>query len=464
MLLKTSRASLPGLINQNMLMPQRNSVGLKQVQVQVTTPEGKKTIGNPFYNYKFKSKENLFPVNNKKEYFVGAKETIRGVPLGPLEPTNEEQSEKDLQGGEGAFTSRRESLWSYLAKNDNDYNQLSKDIEKIHGSIHTGVSGFMWGVPWAGWDPVFWLHHANIDRFVAMWQAANPGIKLAPETETVKFQMVDSRTQIDLDTPLLPFKHSDGSWWTSKDISNVRTIWDSGYGYPEVSCQYKSKTDKELDALATAQINNLYLDDIQPEKRIKKREEAESIIQWTANVVVDQSELPGTFQILVFLGEPPANSQEWSSCDEKLGDLTVFGSPGEKMPSKIVTTSIGLTAILQKKGLGTNATEIDNYLASNLVWKCLDEEQRPVDVKNLPTLKVGVTNNRVDIPAKASEKATFFRPKLRVKGTRRKKGGVTNLDDLKKPELKNGARKTIGGSFASITVADTPASTPTVAA
>ena len=24
---------------------------------------------------------------------------------------------------------------------------------------------------YAGFDPVFWLHHANVDRYVAMWQA-----------------------------------------------------------------------------------------------------------------------------------------------------------------------------------------------------------------------------------------------------------------------------------------------------
>lgn len=32
----------------------------------------------------------------------------------------------------------------------------------------------------AGFDPIFWLHHANVDRLVAMWQALNPDSFIVP--------------------------------------------------------------------------------------------------------------------------------------------------------------------------------------------------------------------------------------------------------------------------------------------
>jgi tyrosinase len=32
----------------------------------------------------------------------------------------------------------------------------------------------------AAFDPVFWLHHANVDRLFAMWQALNPDSYITP--------------------------------------------------------------------------------------------------------------------------------------------------------------------------------------------------------------------------------------------------------------------------------------------
>jgi tyrosinase len=46
----------------------------------------------------------------------------------------------------------------------------------FHGTVHVRVGNGqgMGSVPWAANDPIFWLHHCNIDRFWASWNAA-PG-------------------------------------------------------------------------------------------------------------------------------------------------------------------------------------------------------------------------------------------------------------------------------------------------
>lgn len=36
----------------------------------------------------------------------------------------------------------------------------------------------------AGFDPVFWLHHANVDRLFAMWQALYPDSYIVPTVNT----------------------------------------------------------------------------------------------------------------------------------------------------------------------------------------------------------------------------------------------------------------------------------------
>ena len=44
-----------------------------------------------------------------------------------------------------------------------------------HGAMHGAVGGFMGGFNTAGLDPIFWLHHCNIDRLWTVWQGRYPG-------------------------------------------------------------------------------------------------------------------------------------------------------------------------------------------------------------------------------------------------------------------------------------------------
>lgn len=53
------------------------------------------------------------------------------------------------------------------------------DVESTpHGSMHVAVGGFggwMSGFNTAGLDPIFWLHHCNIDRLWCVWRSRAPG-------------------------------------------------------------------------------------------------------------------------------------------------------------------------------------------------------------------------------------------------------------------------------------------------
>jgi tyrosinase len=55
------------------------------------------------------------------------------------------------------------------------FNSFAPALEGIHNSGHVWVDGSMGSVPTAPADPVFWMHHAEIDRIWAEWQSANPG-------------------------------------------------------------------------------------------------------------------------------------------------------------------------------------------------------------------------------------------------------------------------------------------------
>jgi tyrosinase len=49
------------------------------------------------------------------------------------------------------------------------------DLDGPHGRVHNWCNGTMSSITNSPVDPLFWLHHAMIDRIWAIWQAAHPG-------------------------------------------------------------------------------------------------------------------------------------------------------------------------------------------------------------------------------------------------------------------------------------------------
>ncbi|MDE1819029.1 MAG: tyrosinase family protein [Thaumarchaeota archaeon] len=61
------------------------------------------------------------------------------------------------------------------AFNDTDYNHFEPDIEGVpHGYIHLWMGGNMYFMTSPN-DPIFFMHHANVDRLWAIWQQKYPG-------------------------------------------------------------------------------------------------------------------------------------------------------------------------------------------------------------------------------------------------------------------------------------------------
>jgi hypothetical protein len=52
---------------------------------------------------------------------------------------------------------------------------FQSQVNGVHGGVHVRTGGDMGSVPTAAYDPIFYLHHANIDRLWADWQTAHPG-------------------------------------------------------------------------------------------------------------------------------------------------------------------------------------------------------------------------------------------------------------------------------------------------
>jgi len=75
----------------------------------------------------------------------------------------------------GAFATLPNAAAVTAAMANGTFNTFAPALEGIHNSGHVWVGGSMRSVPTAPCDPVFWMHHCEIDRIWAAWQTAHPG-------------------------------------------------------------------------------------------------------------------------------------------------------------------------------------------------------------------------------------------------------------------------------------------------
>jgi tyrosinase len=76
----------------------------------------------------------------------------------------------------GAFATLPNAASVAAAMGNAAFNGFAAAVEGVHNSGHVWVGGSMGSIQNAPCDPVFWMHHAEIDRIWAAWQAANPGL------------------------------------------------------------------------------------------------------------------------------------------------------------------------------------------------------------------------------------------------------------------------------------------------
>lgn len=56
-----------------------------------------------------------------------------------------------------------------------DFLEFSRRAESLHNNMHVWTGGTMGEIPTAAFDPLFFSHHAMVDRLWRIWQVAHPG-------------------------------------------------------------------------------------------------------------------------------------------------------------------------------------------------------------------------------------------------------------------------------------------------
>ncbi|XXQ38099.1 Tyrosinase copper-binding domain-containing protein [Plasmodiophora brassicae] len=61
-----------------------------------------------------------------------------------------------------------------FANQQTDFAKFSQNLEFAHNTVHGSIGGSMGLVSMSAFDPIFWSHHCNVERFFYLWQLRHP--------------------------------------------------------------------------------------------------------------------------------------------------------------------------------------------------------------------------------------------------------------------------------------------------
>ncbi|KAJ0297490.1 hypothetical protein COL516b_010718 [Colletotrichum fioriniae] len=238
-----------------------------------------------------------------------------------------------------------------------------------------------------------WLHHANVDRLIAFWQA------LHFENATMHFSYASSEmfatpsgTTVTPQYPLWPFTGTGGGPLTSESVTHVR---DWGYTYAPM--RFWDQTPGDIKMAISRTVNSLYgpQENQSSFMRIRWRKMAPRR-QYVAKVEVERSELELPCQVQLFLKGAMAGTFT-------LLDMPRQGKSYDEIPLNRGVDAAGLRDRSVSEVLGGIEDELEVVISK------LDGTTTPLD--HVPSLKIEVEDQEI-VPSDSADQ-------LPTLGTRR---------------------------------------------
>ncbi|KAJ8071011.1 hypothetical protein OCU04_001362 [Sclerotinia nivalis] len=383
---------------------------LSNPTASVTYPNGSTAIvPNPLYSYNFHP---LVPSDFRNGYpYAVYGTTLRWPTTDTAAATSQNyQAESQLEANLRNFRTQIMTLFA----NWQPYNHFSNkgsgssgfgNIESIHDTVHTLTGGLVYSghmsvVPVAAYDPIFWFHHANIDRLLALWQAVYPDTYVETARQGAATWTVTRGSYQDQNSPLTPFhKDTNGKFFSSADVRNIETF---GYSYPEI-INHPDNTTLQQNIVA------LYAGS----PAFKKRQATTTSLprDWIVKIDLPWTALNGTYSVGVFLGKSQASPPSWAKDPSFVGMHATLGTQSMTPNDVVASSNVHLTdALLKKHDEGTladlNENTIVNYLTANLEWKA-QKGGEEIDISTLQGAVVKVESVEVAAPADLGTFANF---------------------------------------------------------
>ncbi|KAI0270019.1 photo-regulated tyrosinase [Gloeopeniophorella convolvens] len=424
--------------------------------VNIITPDGKTTaVANPLLQYTFHPIDKSFP-----SPYSHWKTTIRHPdnPNSPNATTDVQALIEDMQSVQEDITSSTYNLltrvrtWPAFSNHTpGDGGSSSNSLEAIHDEIHGLVGGQMNDPSVAGFDPIFFLHHANVDRLLSLWSAINPGVWVTRGPAEGGTFTISANANIDANTNLTPFWDSQTGFWVSAEVTGTSKL---AYSYPEFNGLDLSNTSAvqaaianyinqqygggsaftsfaaappasfaaqpaagsgASDAAATpaaapaaASVSHPFASRGGPPKPAAHEPAAQSVpnaIQdWTARIRFKKYEFGGSFAVLLFLGEVPTDAARWRTSPNFVGSHHAFvNSSAEQCANcreQVDVESEGFVhlnaAIARLSGLPSfEPGVVSPYLKENLHWRIQAADRTAVEADRLSSLEVTVSSTQL---------------------------------------------------------------------
>ncbi|KAA8573382.1 hypothetical protein MFRU_053g00020 [Monilinia fructicola] len=413
-----------------MAAPQGQSIipaSITTPTIAINGPAGVQTISNPLYSYHFNP---LNATELPNPPFSRYPQTLRYPTSNNASATSQDDLvARQLDNSASTFRDRLYNLFT----NYHDFSVFSNEasrpgnfdsIESLHDQIHglTGSGGHMSYVDYASFDPIFFLHHAMVDRCFAMWQVLNPDSYVSPTAALYSTYTIKAGSIQDASTPLTPFYAPGGnnSFWSSTDVISTEVF---GYAYAE-TLQGGNTTEKVIKAInllygstAPAKTISRRGSPVFPARVVEREVEANSsynlpvlatdgqYTEWIANIQVQKYALDKSFFVHVFLGPFNDDPASWSFEPNLVGTHCVFAKlstdgsvaadPNQMVTGTIPLTSALLDKISKKKLESLDAEDVEPYLKENLKYRISLLDDTPIDNSAVPSLSVNVVSSKV---------------------------------------------------------------------
>jgi len=412
---------------------------LTQQYVTVTKPTGQASILNPLYSFKFPSlSSNDFP----SYPFYQWHQTVR-YPTNTQPHANSQDGLVNQQLAANAASLRQRvftlltssQYFTYAAISNKAANVGAPDsLEGVHDVIHglTGNGGHMSYIDYSAFDPIFYLHHANIDRLFAIWQALNPNAWIGNQVNPFGTYGIPPGTNEDQFTPLTPFRNAQGFLY---DSQSVRQISYFGYSYPELNDWRYHNNPSGYRSHIIQQVNSLYGSTSQQlAAALNKRDDGlasesaqgnatatavDNSVQnsmyydWKVDIHTNKLACGGSYFVHIFLGIPSDDPKQWSFQKELAGDFVVFVNKMEDAPclrnedcpreNNLVSGVVPITQALLDRivDVGSlNPSDVVPYLKKTITWKVSLMNDTSIAVEHVADLKISVSAAVVTLPPK----------------------------------------------------------------
>jgi tyrosinase len=284
-------------------------------------------------------------------------------------------------------------------------------LESIHDNIHVlvgGNNGNMSVVPVAAFDPIFFLHHCQVDRLLALWASVHPDVWVPPSEAT---------------TNLTPFWNAPTTFWASTTVRDFGNALN--YTYPDFLGQDDTVSAAAVSSGPATQA--LFAQPAAPQAAVAQAAAAAShaaaaaavpghsaapghsagdpapVTHWTARIRFKQYEIGGSFSVLLYLNAVPTNPEEYYTSPNYAGAYHGFVNIASEnctnCQNQAETGVEGYVHINDAILQHAHQTSLDPavvvpYLTKNLHWRVVKLDGT---VAELPSLEVVVLSTPVTL-------------------------------------------------------------------